>query len=81
MCRKCYVHPSVLEAYEDGAALPTSLRGPKAYQALRPEERRAVALLLERQRTAGQRTLTARLAASLKQRRTTRHEPELRKAA
>jgi DNA topoisomerase I len=81
VCRKCYVHPSVLEAYEDGAALPTSLRGPKAYQALRLEERRAVALLLERQRTAGQRTLTARLAASLKQRRATRPEPELRKAA
>ncbi|WAS90843.1 DNA topoisomerase IB [Nannocystis punicea] len=80
VCRKCYVHPSVLEAYEDGAPLPAAPRGPRAYQALRPEERRAVALLLEQQRTAGQRTLSARLAASLKDRRAARHAAPRRAA-
>jgi DNA topoisomerase-1 len=69
VCRKCYIHPSVLEAYEEGVAPPAAVRGPRAYKALRPEERRAVALLLKWQATAGSRTLEARLSASLKRRR------------
>ncbi|MBZ5714826.1 DNA topoisomerase IB [Nannocystis pusilla] len=84
VCKKCYIHPSVLEAYEEGVPLPTGARGPRAYTALRAEERRAVALLLQWQATAGERTLPARLAASLKQRRrrpVRRVAPPLRQAA
>lgn len=67
VCRKCYIHPSVLEAYEEGVAPPPALRGPQAslYKQLRPDEKRAVALLLHWQATARQRTLSARLRASL----------------
>ena len=81
VCKKCYIHPSVLEAYEEGVPLPTAARGPRAYTALRAEERRAVALLLQWQATAGERTLPARLAASLKQRPVRRVAPPLRQAA
>lgn len=67
VCRKSYIHPSVLEAYDEGARLPPALPGAKArrYRGLRPEEQRTVALLLHWQATAHQRTLGARLRASL----------------
>jgi DNA topoisomerase-1 len=68
VCKKCYVHPAVLEAYEEGLPPPDALpgRAGRSYRGLRSEERRTVALLLTWQATAGERTLSARLAASLK---------------
>ncbi|QGZ37891.1 DNA topoisomerase-1 [Pseudoduganella flava] len=53
VCRKCYVHPAVLEAYMDGAEL-AALRAraeeefEKELHALQPEEAAVLALLQER---------------------------------
>jgi DNA topoisomerase I len=44
ICRKCYVHPAVLEAYLDG----TMLEWKKDLHALRPEEAAVLALLQQR---------------------------------
>lgn len=71
VCRKCYIHPAVLDAFEAGVAAPTSLTGKhlQPYKALRLEERRAVALLLFWQKTAKRRDLGAQLASSLRARK------------
>jgi DNA topoisomerase-1 len=59
--RKCYVHPSVIEAYEEGS-LTTALRGisdsgrrgaqDQAWDALTPEEKAVMELLRQRSREA-----------------------------
>jgi DNA topoisomerase-1 len=53
ICRKCDVHPAVIEAYLDGS-LVTTLDGPVARDSrlagLRPEELRVLALLVKRLR-------------------------------
>jgi DNA topoisomerase-1 len=61
VCRKCYIHPAVLDAYEAGVTAPASLAGKQLqpYKALRQDERRAVALLLHWQKTAKRRDLGA----------------------
>lgn len=75
VCRKCYIHPAVLDAYEAGVTAPASLAGKQLqpYKALRQDERRAVALLLHWQKTAKHRDLGAKtssqLAASLRPRK------------
>jgi len=61
VCRKCYVHPSVIEAYEEGS-LTTALRGisdsgrrgaqDQAWDALTPEEKAVMELLRQRSREA-----------------------------
>ena len=67
VCRKCYIHPAVLDAFEAGVTAPAALTGKhlQPYKALRQPERRAVALLLHWQRTASRRDLAAQLAGSL----------------
>lgn len=70
ICRKCYVHPAVLEAYLEGALdLPAACR---ARGTLSTEES-ALLGFLERRRAAQKRneraTLAEKLAASLKHRR------------
>lgn len=67
VCRKCYIHPAVLDAFEAGVTAPAALTGKhlQPFKALRQPERRAVALLLHWQRTASRRDLTAQLADSL----------------
>lgn len=51
VCRKCYVHPAVIEAYLDGS-LPGTLRGRLTAEArrsgLRPDEARVLQLLVAR---------------------------------
>jgi DNA topoisomerase I len=46
VCRKCYIHPAVLDAYLDGATIPRS-RGPRegAEQGLARDERAVVRLI------------------------------------
>lgn len=67
VCRKCYIHPAVLDAFEAGVTAPAALTGKhlQPFKALRQPERRAVALLLHWQRTASRRDLAAQLADSL----------------
>lgn len=53
ICRKCYVHPAILEAYADGSLLEALRRRSepealKSSQALRAEEKATMALLRER---------------------------------
>ncbi len=51
ICRSCYVHPAILEAYEDGTLLAEERRLPASAQAadgLRPEEARVLAILRRR---------------------------------
>ena len=55
ICRKCYVHPAVLDAYLDGAALEvmrerTEEKLAEDLQALRPEEAAVLAMLQQRLR-------------------------------
>jgi DNA topoisomerase I len=57
ICRKCYVHPAVIEAYLEGSLLQMLQRlsephTPHAFQGLSPEEGRALAFL--RQALAGE---------------------------
>ncbi len=57
ICRKCYVHPGVIEAYMDGATLgalrpQTERRMRAALRGLRPEERGVLRLLRRRLRRA-----------------------------
>jgi DNA topoisomerase-1 len=51
VCRKCYVHPAVVDAYLDGtleAALAARSRASRSETALRPEEAAVLAFLLRR---------------------------------
>jgi DNA topoisomerase I len=52
ICRKSYIHPAVLEAYMDGAMVPTRTRRvastPRKTGKLRPEESAVLALLQQR---------------------------------
>ena len=70
VCRKCYVHPEVLEAYVDGE-LSDVMRGhvgrspAKSPQALAPEEEGVLKLL--RARLANKPALEEQLEASVKQ--------------
>lgn len=70
ICRKCYIHPRVIEAYLDGslgdffAGIPAPKRSPPA-TALSPAEK-AVLALLRRRRRSPSPDLTQTLAASVK---------------
>lgn len=48
VCRKCYVHPAVLEAYEDGTLAKAMRARAAAKSALAPEERAVLRLLEQR---------------------------------
>ncbi len=53
ICRKCYVHPAIFEAYQDGLMLDTLKRRSEAEmkdpaEGLRPEEAAVLALLQQR---------------------------------
>jgi DNA topoisomerase-1 len=64
ICRKCYVHPEVIEAYLDGTLAPSPATVSRAGAGLRPEERRVLALLRQRLKTTRGRRRTARRAPS-----------------
>jgi DNA topoisomerase-1 len=49
VARKCYVHPTVIERYMDGAVLDLSGQGPRR-NGLKPEEAAVIALLERRAR-------------------------------
>jgi DNA topoisomerase-1 len=58
VCRKCYVHPAVIEAYMDGEVIDVKRPGTRmsaAAQALSPEEAAVVALLSRRLHQGGYR--------------------------
>jgi DNA topoisomerase-1 len=75
ICRKCYIHPAVIDSYIDGATLDTvgqraedQLR--TSVSRLRPEEASVLALLQQRARTeTSGRLLRHQLRASLKARK------------
>jgi DNA topoisomerase-1 len=74
ICRKCYIHPAVLDSYMDGSMLQTLKKHTEAVMAeelqnLRPEEAAVMAFLQERLKQEVNRrdTLADDLAASLKQ--------------
>lgn len=75
ICRKCYVHPQILEAYLDGtlthALSANGTNSPRRKNGLRPEEAAVLSWLAQRL-AQGRRTLKAQLAASLQQRKTQR---------
>lgn len=51
ICRSCYVHPAILETYEDGTLLAEERRlpaGAETADGLRPEEARVLAILRRR---------------------------------
>jgi DNA topoisomerase-1 len=53
VCRKCYIHPAILDAYMDGAtiqAIKTRARLAKRGSALNPEERAVVRVIEQRLR-------------------------------
>lgn len=72
ICRKCYIHPAVLDAYMDGSMLHTLKRRAEAEMAeglekLRPEEAAVMAFLQARlKQEVTRRDLGDELAASLK---------------
>ncbi len=57
VCRKCYIHPAVIDAYMDGSLLETLAQRARAEMkrlgALRPEEAAVLAFLQERLRREG----------------------------
>jgi DNA topoisomerase-1 len=59
VCRKCYIHPAVLDAYMDGSLLDTlgqrARREMKNLSALSPEEAAILAFLQERLRRMGRK--------------------------
>jgi DNA topoisomerase-1 len=68
VCRKCYVHPHVLEAYMEGGSLVTPAKM-RHSEGLLPEENFVLALLRERAKeTGGEKTLR-QLKQSLKARK------------
>lgn len=77
ICRKCYVHPAILEAYLDGAVIETFRKRAeehltKKLPKLQPEEAAVLALLQQRLAAASKesrKTLLDRLEASLKHRK------------
>lgn len=72
ICRRCYVHPAVLEAYEDGAFAEAMGRRVARWQAaggLAPEERAVLALL---ERRLARPSTTRLLAAALSRARARR---------
>ena len=71
ICRKCYVHPAVLEAYLDGSvleALRTSSEEAlvKDLHALRPEEAAVLAMLQQRLSMAATSSKPAKRVTSTK---------------
>jgi DNA topoisomerase-1 len=70
ICRKCYVHPQVLESYLEGSTISAiRQRGAeKAAHALRPDEKAVMTLLKQRLQTATHRgpTKAADLAQTLR---------------
>lgn len=55
VCRQCYIHPAILDAYMDGATIATVRRRAVRMQesGLRPEEAAVVALIQRRLETVG----------------------------
>jgi DNA topoisomerase-1 len=73
ICRKCYVHPKVIEAYLGGSLITTLKRraqqqSSSSLRRVSPDEAAVLALL--KQKLSGERSLAASLRASLKK---TRH--------
>jgi DNA topoisomerase-1 len=71
VCRKCYIHPAVLDAYLDGSMLDTvashAARLGRSNSGLSSEERAVLGLLQRRLARAGRgRTATATLSESLR---------------
>jgi len=70
ICRKCYVHPAIVEAYlEDGTLAPA--RAPRSREGLTPEEIFVLALLHERSRESDSEKTVRRLQQSLRRRKNT----------
>lgn len=60
ICRKCYVHPAILEAYIE-ARLPSVVAGPAPLRGLPPEEKAVLGLLRQVARRQTQRAPKRRL--------------------
>jgi DNA topoisomerase I len=75
ICRKCYIHPAVLDSYLEGSMLNTMRQRAQhqwnqSVRKLRPEEAAVLALLQDRLASANDgSTLRKQLAASIKARR------------
>jgi DNA topoisomerase-1 len=70
VCRKCYIHPAVIDAYTDGSLLRVLRRGKKARDAmhdLAPEEAALLALLNRKLAISNGRRAKANLQKQLKQ--------------
>jgi DNA topoisomerase-1 len=70
VCRKCYVHPAVLNAYSDGSLFrvlrkDVRLTQPSASYRLRIEETAVLTLLRQHRATSGEQQLEKRLRQSL----------------
>jgi DNA topoisomerase-1 len=86
ICKKCYVHPAILEAYSDGTLaaavrrrfLPTP---PKKPEELRPEERAILVLLKNRMNISEEVRLGEMLRKSVRAMRTKRRAAEAKPAA
>ena len=49
VCRKCYIHPAILDAYMDGATIRTvAARASESAATVGPEERAVVGMLARR---------------------------------
>jgi DNA topoisomerase I len=77
ICRKCYIHPAILEAYLDGTVIETFRKRAeqqmsRALPKLQPEEAAVLALLQQRLAAASReskKTLLDKLEASIKHRK------------
>ena len=68
VCRKCYVHPAVLEAYRDGTLCAMRARSDESLLLALLKKARSRARVLERRSGAGGRSLAPTLARSLARR-------------
>jgi DNA topoisomerase-1 len=51
VCRACYIHPDVIDAFEDGSLATTARRGVPALSGLRADEALTLTLLRRRARS------------------------------
>lgn len=84
VCRKCYIHPFVMDAYLDGSLLLLRARNSRSARGLKADERIAFDLLKKRltaQRRMEKGGLLKQLQASIKHRKKARHAERRREAA